>query len=204
MKLSFWTLTHSCLGLALISGLLVSIRDVNAQTFFPSFSADQIHTVGKRVTTGKVYSNGKAIRVEGEQKGKKSIMIIRMDQKVMWNLMPDQKMYMEMRGFGLNEFAGGLEGAKVERESLGTEQVGAYNCEKYRVQTTYEGHVYTGIEWDAKELNAFPVKRADEKGDWSTEYQNVHLGAQDPSLFEIPDGYKKFSLGGFELPKGPR
>jgi len=76
------------------------------------------------------------------------------------------------------------------------EQVGAYHCDKYRVQATLEGKVYTSLEWDAKELDGFPVKQAYEKGGWSQECQNVKLGPQDASLFEVPADYKKIDLGG--------
>ncbi len=203
MKPNLSKSTRSCLVLVGFVGLLVGAEGVNAQTSIPSFSADQIHTMGKKVTTGKVYAMENAVRTEGEQRGRKSISIMRLDKKVMWNLMPDQKMYMELPFMGSADVASMAKDAKAEREPLGSEQVGAYHCDKFRVQTTLEGKVYTSIEWDAKELNGFPVKRAGEKGDWAMEYQNVHLGPQDPSLFEIPEGYKKFSLGGFGLPKGP-
>src|SRR5260370_17193476 len=104
-------------------------------------------------------------------------------------------------GGGGGGVAGSMQGAKVDRTALGSEQVGAYLCDKSRVQVIYEGKQYTTIEWAAKELNGFVVKRQSEKGDWSTEYQNVQLGPQDPSLFEIPAGYQKLNLGGIRMPQ---
>ncbi len=186
MKPNLSKSTRSCLVLAGFVVLIVGAEGVNAQTSIPSFSADQIHTMGKKVTTGKVYAMENAVRTEGEQRGRKSISIMRLDKKVVWNLMPDQKMYMELPFLGSADVASMAKDAKAD---------------KFRVQTTLEGKVYTGIEWDAKELNGFPVKRAGEKGDWSIEYQNVRLGPQDPSLFEIPAGYQKFSLGGMFKPR---
>jgi hypothetical protein len=161
------------------------------------FSADQIHTMGKKITNGKIFATDKAVRTEGEDaKGKKSISILRFDRKVVWILMPDQMMYMEMPavGAGIAELARNMEGAAVQRQPLGTEQVGPYLCDKYRVQVNYEGHEYTSIEWAAKELDGFAIKKAGEKGAWSTEYRNVRLAAQDPSLFEIPTGYQNLNL----------
>jgi len=186
--------------------LLVSSQFAGAQATMRPFSADQVKTMGKRTTAGKVYASEKAVRVESQDdKGKQSITIVRLDRKAMWVLMPAQKMYMDMDmgSFGpvASEWTASAEGAKVQRELLGTEQVGASHCDKYRVHTTYEGHVYESIEWDAKELDGFPITRQGEKGDWSTEYQNVHLGPQDPSLFEIPAGYEKMSLGGMFKPQ---
>jgi len=190
--------TPQRLRLAAVIGVLMLACIANAQSPLRDFSADVVHTVGKRVTNEKVYSSEKAIRVEKEDKGKQSITIMRLDRKAIYVLMPEQKSYMDMGSFGQSstEMASSMEGAKVERQALGSEDVGSYHCDKYRVQTTYEGHVYTGLEWNAKELNGFPVKQADEKGSWSKEYQNVKLGAQDPSLFEVPADYKKIDLGG--------
>ena len=194
---------HLVCGAAAFCALLLACTGASAQALFRPFSADQIHTVGKKTTTGKVYAIEKALRTEAEQNGKKSISIMRFDRKVMWILMPDQKMYLEMGNFGAGvaEFASTMQGSKVDRTALGSEQVGAYHCDKSRVQVTYEGKQYTSIEWAAKELNGFVVKRQSEKGDWSTEYQNVQLGPQNPSLFEIPAGYQKLNLGGMRMPQ---
>jgi len=186
---------------AVFCALLIGSQDAGAQTSIPSFSADEIRTMGKEVTTGKVYASADAVRTEGERKGKKTISIVRLDKKVIWNLMPDQKMYMELPYMGSADVASMAKDAMIEKESLGSEQVGAYHCDKYRVKATYEGKVYTSLEWDAKELNGFAVKKGDEKGHWTTEYQNIHLGPQDPSLFEVPAGFQKFSLGGMFKPR---
>lgn len=191
------TLSRRIWPVAFAFALLVCARPARAQSLFKPFSADQVHVVNKKTTNGKVLAIENAVRVEGENnKGKKSISITRFDRNVVWVLMPDQKMYMEMPFQGLAEMASTIKGATVKRDSLGSEQVGAYHCDKARVETTYEGKVYVSIEWAAKELDGFVVKKADEKGSWSTEYQNVQLGPQDPSLFEVPAGYQKFSLGG--------
>ncbi|HEY6252238.1 MAG TPA: DUF4412 domain-containing protein [Candidatus Angelobacter sp.] len=162
----------------------------------PSFSADQIHTTGKETMTSKVWASGNAMRIEGEKKGKKSIIIMRFDRKVMWSVMPDQRMYLELPWANQGEWASMVQGAQTQRQSLGAEQVGSYHCDKSRLQVTLQGKVYISLEWAAKELNGFVVKTQDEKGQWSSEYQNVKLGAQDPSLFEVPADYRKLSLGG--------
>ncbi len=181
----FGTLVFACIG-------------VQAQTTIRPFSADQVQITGKRTKTGKVYSDGKAVRVEAlDAKGQQSITILRPDQKAVWVLTPASKTYMDMGGIGSAsmDLAASAKDAKIQREPLGSEQVGEYHCDKYRVQTTWEGHTYISLEWDARELDGFPVKQADEKGGWSKEYQNVKLGPQDPSLFEIPSDYKKIDLG---------
>lgn len=161
------------------------------------FSADQTRTMGSKTTTGKVYFTQNAMRVESVSgKGNQTIQIMRFDRKVMWNLIPTQKTYIEMPWASMGEFAGWADQQGIQRELLGSEQVGEYHCEKFRVHVTLEGKTYTSLEWDAKELDGLPVKSQDEKGTWSTEYQNVRLAPQDPSLFEIPSDYRKLSLFG--------
>jgi len=165
---------------------------------FRSFSANQIEVTGRTTKTGKVYSSEKGVRVESSRTEKPVITIMRLDQKAVWVLNPDSKTYMDMGGLGAMgmEMAHAAEGVKTEREAMGSEQVGEYHCDKYHVQTAFEGHVYKSLEWDAKELGGFPVKQAGEKGEWSKEYQNVKVGPQDPSLFEVPADYQKMDLGG--------
>jgi hypothetical protein len=201
VKRAVWGKLLLVFHFALFCALLVGSREAGAQTSIPSFSADEIRTMRKQVTSGKIYASADAVRTEGESKGKKTISILRLDKKVIWNLMPDQKMYMELPFMGSADVASMAKDATIEKEPLGSEQVGAYHCDKYRVKATYEGKVYTSVEWDAKELNGFAVKKGDEKGAWTIEYQNVHLGPQDPSLFELPVGYQKFSLGGMFKPR---
>jgi hypothetical protein len=184
---------------AFLATVLCACVAANSQTAMRPFSADQVKVMGKKTTTGKVYSDGKAVRIEApDARGQASITILRPDQKAVWVLTPASKTYLDMGGLGAAsmDLAKSAEAAKVDRQSLGSEQVGAYHCDKYRVQATIEGKAYTSLEWDAKELDGFPVKQADEKGSWSKEYQNVKLGPQDASLFEVPGDYKKIDLGG--------
>ncbi len=196
--------SHVC-QFAIFCVLLTGALEVVAQQQIPAFSADQVQVTRGKTKTAKVYSSEKGVRLESNDQGKPSITIMRMDEKSVWILDPAQKTYMDMAGLGAMgmEMATAAKDAKVEKQPMGSEQVGEYHCDKFHVQTTLEGHVYKGIEWDAKELNGFPVKQAGEKGEWSKEYQNVKLGPQDPSLFEIPPGYKKIDigLGGLFKPK---
>jgi hypothetical protein len=195
--------------------LLCSIQLASAQTSPQSFSADEMFTAKGETTRHKVYAIEKALRVESEKDGKKVIDITRFDRYVKWALEPDDKTYLVLHtqpgpGYGLAlnrevdylavfnllapgfaEFARKLQGAQVVRESLGTEQVGPYNCEKFLVRVTFQDSVYASIAWAAKELRGLIVKAQDQNRDWSTEYQNIQIGPQDPSLFEVPKDYKK-------------
>jgi hypothetical protein len=194
MCLLLYTVTAAIVMGDPVSGSAQSGNTTTLQ--IPPFSADQIHIMGNKTKAMKVHANQNAMRMEGEEKGKRSIVIMRFDRKVMWSLLPDQKMYVELPWASQGEWTSYMQQANMQRQSLGDEQVGAYHCEKSRVQVTLQGKVYTSFQWTAKELNGFVVKTQDEKGQWSNEYQNVQLGPQDPALFEVPADYKKLSLGG--------
>ncbi|MBI4466409.1 MAG: M48 family metalloprotease [Acidobacteria bacterium] len=60
------------------------------------FSADQITTDGNKRQKMKVYVRPGALRMEAEEKGQKSMVILRLDRKLMWSLMPDEQMYAEL------------------------------------------------------------------------------------------------------------
>jgi Domain of unknown function (DUF4412) len=172
---------------------------VRAQTTLKPFSADQVLKVAGRTTTGKVYATQNAMRMENLVDGRQTISIVRSDRKVVWSLLPDRKAYIELSLQSLSDAATlqQLPGAqKLEHANLGSEQVGTHLCDKSRVQSTSNGKTSVFDEWAARDLGGFVVKRADENGKWSIEYQNVQFRDQDQSLFEIPAGYQKLDITG--------
>lgn len=176
--------------------LLFNSPCVVARTSLRAFSADVVRIVDMKTSTGRIYAIRSAVRaeLEGKEKGEKSITIVLLDRNEIYTLQSARKTniqvpYVDDSGGGDAEFAGFLEGADVQRESLGVGQIGQYHCDRYLVKITYKNHVFTRIEWAAKELDGFVVRREGQQGEWSSEYSNVQLGPQDPSLFEIPQGY---------------
>lgn len=94
-------------------------------------------------------------------------------------------------------------GYEYEKIPLGAETVNGCSCEK--VQIVFKNKQFgTVIQWIASGLQcAVRTETRDSKGKLqsTTEYKNVTPGPQDDSLFEIPDGYKKFELPfGLKLP----
>jgi hypothetical protein len=172
---------------------------VSGQTPMRPFSADQIFKVGTKTLQGKVFATENAMRMEVQNNGKQLIHIVRADRKVVWSLIPDRKMYMELPLPSPSELptlphVPGVE--SVQHTNLGSEQVATYLCDKSRVLSTSNGRTSTFIEWAARDLNGFVVKREDDQGKWSIEYRNVQFKSQDQSLFEIPAGYQQLSLTG--------
>jgi len=199
-----WKPKYRSLELALKAAVLCAVlftsRLASAQVTVKPFSADMVKTSHNKTTTAKVNMIETAMRSEGVEHGQKYISIMRYDRKVLWSLLPQQKMYFEMPIPAGAELAAGMKDmmkdVQVKRESLGSEQVGGYLCDKTRMTVTWQGITSTTIEWAAKELGGFVVKRQDEKLGEITEYKNIQIGPQDPSLFELPPGYTKMNMGG--------
>jgi hypothetical protein len=122
------------------------------------------------------------------------ILITRMDKKVMWNIIPKQKMYMElpldMRNKPLvNEK---IEG-EIERKHVGNETIDGQPAKKYLVTYKSGEEKHKVYQWFATDIN-FPVKTADVDGAWVQEFKNIKMGSQPDSFFELPKGYKKFQF----------
>ncbi|MFA0887945.1 MAG: DUF4412 domain-containing protein [Synergistales bacterium] len=144
--------------------------------------------------TGKVFVKGPKIRQEMTPDGEKMITILRLDKKLSWVLMPDEKVYMEMKMRESAEDPSLVEKtdpAKVRR--LGKETVNGFVCEK--IQVTEKSTVIT--QWLSEELG-WPIKgevKAPE-GLSTHEYKNIKKGGVSDALFEIPSGYQKMSVPG--------
>lgn len=166
------------------------------------FTADMVVKAGKKkdqTFEGKMYAGTHALRMDMRVRpGMESTTIVRYDKKVVWVLIPGQHRYMEMP---ISPRAGMMAAlrdtdAKVELQSLGAEKVGEYECEKYRVQSTSQGHEYNGLVWIASSgsVKGLIVRAEDEKSGATTEYRNIQPGEPDASLFEVPAGYQKFKM----------
>ena len=165
----------------------------------PEFSADMIVTDAKgNVTTGKIYMKGnEKVRQEVKSGDDVSVTILRLDKKVSWTLMPE-KQYMEVAfNFDPNQLNPDFE---YEVKTIGNETVNGYSCQV--VEYVYKDKKLGSlVQWIADDLG-FAVKtqtkNARGKVESTVEYKNIAVGPQPDNLFEIPAGYKKFSL--FQLP----
>lgn len=161
-----------------------------AAAFAQDFSADMVMTQKNVTTNAKVYMSGEKSRMEAPG----SISISRMDKKVMWILMPEQKMYME-QAFDPSKMMASSEKVEgeVERIPLGKDIVDGKTTDKYKVTYQVEGNKNEMFQW-IESGSGLPIKSAAVDGSWSVEYRNIKTGPQPGSLFEVPADYKKFSM----------
>ncbi len=153
------------------------------------FSADMIHTAGGQVMRGRIFVSNDKIRMETPD----GVTISRMDKKLVWVLMPQDRMYMEQpfdpaKAAATSEKVDG----ELERTLVGQEMVDGKTAGKYRVVYEQNGRRVTLFQW-LVEGAKIPVKTAAGDGSWTMEYQNIQTGAQPDSLFEVPADYQKFS-----------
>ncbi len=160
------------------------------------FSADTIMTLkGQGKTTGKIYYKSDKFRMDIESP-EKMITITRIDKKVVWNIMPAQKMYMELplnlknKPMVEEKFEG-----EIERKYIGKETIDGHPTKKYLITYKYGNKTDQVYQWWATDIN-FPVKTAATDNSWVQEYKNVKISTQSNDLFEIPKGYKRFQFPG--------
>lgn len=180
-----------------------------AHAFNPSstaeYSADWTMESEMGAVKGKVNHAANKERREMGQGGESMIMIMRQDKKVVWNLMPAQRMYMEMN------MDGGADNRKqgpevndydFEQTVVGEETVNGVKTTKSKIimkPKKPDGKKMGGFMWSTKDgimvkLDAIGVD-GDKKVRMKMELTNLKVGKQDASLFEVPSGYSKLDMG---------
>ena len=199
-----------CTSRLLIAVTIVSLSFVVAlptTAFCAEFSADLVMSGDGDEETGKIFVKGRLQRMELMEDGELlAINISRPDKGVNWNLMPDEKMYMEMSLTEIGyEDIESLE-SKSKMTVLGNETVNGYKCEKRRYESN-DKEAGPAIVWFSPKLG-YPVKiqtlAYKGEGDMVMEYKNIKTGKVPDSKFEIPKGYKKFAIPGMPagMPQG--
>jgi outer membrane lipoprotein-sorting protein len=183
-------------NLPLISILFLGTAMAFAQGDAPfkmklQFSADLKMTMDDgQVYSSKMNMDNEKTRMTVEAQGQPMIMIIRRDLKKIYNVMPAQKMYMELP---FNEQAQKAEQAVFDNaakwEKVGTETIRNQVCDKYKV-TLKEKATFVWIN----QSNKTPVRVATEDKKAVIDWENYKEGAQPAELFEPPSDCQKLAL----------
>jgi len=115
------------------------------------------------------------------------IIIEHRDTKTGYTIYPNAQRYMVRK-----ENEGADERPTVEKTKLGTEMIGKYRTDKYKVRILYkDGRIDEGLVWNARELKGMTIKSEVENNDYrvTSELRNIVLKTPPPDLFEIPEGY---------------
>jgi hypothetical protein len=175
-----------CFGIALIVVFLPQVL-----LFAQEFSADLINTTQLGSSQGKIFVRQGKVRLEFPE----TITVTRMDKKVVWVLIPAQKIYMEQPFDPSNLIVTTKKmDNEVSREVVGVEVIDGKMATKYKV--VYKdalGKDEVILIWVAEGLD-IPLKTAAEDSSWVMEYRNIKTTSPDDSLFEIPADYQKISM----------
>jgi len=138
--------------------------------------------------------------------------ILRFDKGVLWVLMPKQRMYMERPIASAPGGSGNLK--YLEKKNLGKETVNGIPATKYRtVAEDPKGSRLEGLSWLTDDgilvKNDMKVRNGGRSAQVRTEIKDLKVGKQDLSLFEVPQGFRKFAMpsgmpagmpGGMKIP----
>jgi len=164
------------------------------------YSADQTIETEAAAMKGKVFSTPTKERREMSQGGANMIMITRHDKKVVWTLMPEEKMYMEMPMKESTEKTD-MSAYKIEQTPLGEEKLDGQVMDKSKIVMTHSsGSKMGGFMWTTKQgilakMDAIAVDKGS-KNRFKMEQTNIKVGKQPADLFEIPKGFQLMNMGG--------
>lgn len=164
------------------------------------YTADAYLETAYGVQQGPIYVAPGLERREFNMDGAKMISINRRNDHVIWSLMPEEKMYMEMKP-SAETSAGDLSAYKFEMTRVGTETVNGVQTTKNKlIMTGPNGEKMGGFSWITD--NGIVVKMdaiaADKnsKERLKIELKNLKVGHVDRAMFEIPSDYTKMDLMG--------
>lgn len=165
------------------------------------YSADATIQNEEGTMQQKIYVTPTKERKEMLSGGDGGVQIFRYDTKVLWILMPSEKMYMEHSMSGGQGQRNDPSQWTYEDTAMGDETLDGINVTKYKtIATSTDGKKYGGFSWRTKEgINIkqdLLYKEGNEKKRMFTELKNVNIGRQDPQLFEIPKDFTKLDMGG--------
>lgn len=168
------------------------------------YTAKQVYTQGNGYVNTITYSQkGNWQRVDTEQNGVDMAVISRPDKDKRYIMVPSKQGYSELFGnsalfLRLDPFylqqAAKLAPRNVKIESLGSEQVSGYACDKYKISFDEANFVKTVTIWKAKDLQGLILRQDLEFLQFKdkVELQDVRLEVNE-SLFELPKDFKSYA-----------
>lgn len=189
------------LAVAILFSVTVWAADKTFQESDVEYSADEQMETEDAAMQAKVFHAPGRERREQDMSGMQQIMIMRRDKNVVWMLMPDQKMYMEMKMGQGKEDTADLKDYIIEYTVVGEEVVNGLNTTKNKVIVTdKKGNKFGGFMWVSMEgimVKMDSVSKVEgSKMRVKMERKNIKIEKQDSKLFEIPSGYNKMSMPG--------
>jgi hypothetical protein len=127
-----------------------------------------------------------------------AVMIVRSDRKLGWMVMPAQKMYQELEFTQAAQQAGAVVQDQVDLEAVGSETVSGIATTRYKFVT--KDRSSGGFLWYSAE--GIPVKmdvlskNGRDKARMTVTLEDIRVGPQERSIFEVPAGFARMPGGG--------
>jgi len=191
------------LASVLAAGAEGAANVLDLQTEYSAASAIQ---TPKGIQRGRVWRTPTALRHETAEEGRSHTVIARIDRKVAWLLVPEQKLAIELglENFGLP--AELLTGQGIKQTPVGQETIAGQRTTKVRVERAanqngngrFDGHVWTTSEGIIMKVVGSGENQG-RSGNVNMSFSDVRVGRQDPALFELPPGYRRLALVGVDF-----
>ncbi len=191
------------ISLLLASGLIaISVHAADLTQYAPKveYSADQTMETPQATMSGKVFATPVKERREMNISGQTMIMIMRRDKNTAWTLIPAQQKYIEVSTNEIKQQSDNLDNYKIETTAMGSEKINGVACDKSKIIMTKldDGTRMSGFWWVTKDGIVMKMDmlspEKDEKMRLKFELNNLKIGKQNASLFEIPSGYSKMTM----------
>lgn len=172
------------------------------------FSADGTLQLPQMSVTTKMYFTPGKERREHVINGSNQVTIVRHDLGVVWILLPQANMYMEISLKQAEQSVGTFpQDATMARNKVGDETINGVAAGKYSITVTQkDGATLNGLAWFSKEDIIVKLDATTKGNGTSTqpltfkmELNNVRIAKQPPSLFDIPAGFTKMAAGGDQI-----
>lgn len=192
------------------ASLLLTVPAFAGPGISAEYSAEEVVETAESKSKSKVYSTPTMERREISDGGQQIIAITRHDKKIVWNLMPEEKMYMEMpigQSAEKKDEKTDLSAYKIEQTPMGQETLNGIVMNKGKmIMTGKDGSKMGGFMWTTKEgiiakMDALSVEQG-KKDRFKLEMTNLKIGKQPANLFEIPKGFEKMDMGAMGAMEG--
>jgi hypothetical protein len=161
-----------------------------------AYAATRTMQAGGMTISGPVHYDGGKERFEMTMEGRQQVMIRREDKQLLYMVMPQMGMGMEMRlggqGFTPGAMPGARDYAELQPEEVGRETVAGEAATKYRVSA--EGG--TVFIWASDDGIPLRMEAESPEGRFVMELSDLQRGPQPAELFEVPAGIQIMAMPG--------
>lgn len=168
-----------------------------------AYSADTVIGSGDHPRTGHLWRTPTALRHDMTENGQTETVIVRLDRKTAWMLLPSLKLALGTDLDGLAQLPGAaavLDAAdKLNPVAAGTAVIDGFRATKYRVRMDDPtAGQFDGYVWSTAQGIILKIDGAGEQngrhGDIHLQFRNIHVGPQDVALFEPPAAYRQVTV----------